>query len=333
MTSTAIAPTTELALGQALTTATAEDLAELAHHTRAAATLRAYGSARREFVAWLASVGADPDEVTPAHVATYLASLDKAGAKTATILAKRAALAFHFGDPARAESVGDVLSAIRRRRADRLTQDKATGVRGNASISKAAMSEADLRAICANPARGLAGIRDRALLCVGYWGAFRRSELVALNLEDLDFTDAGARVRITKSKADQMGEGRTKPIAAQRDKRICPVANLQAWLQASGIKGGAIFRGTQAGRLTAKRLTAQVVALIVKREGAKIGLNSARLGAHSLRSGFITTARRRGVADRTIRAVTLHETDRMLNHYDQGATREAEAELAAVFGA
>ena len=70
----------------------------------AAATLRAYGSARREFVAWLAGVGADPDEVTPAHVATYLASLDKAGAKTATILAKRAALAFHFGDPARAES-------------------------------------------------------------------------------------------------------------------------------------------------------------------------------------------------------------------------------------
>lgn len=322
----------ELALGPRLATATPDDLADLARHTRAPATLRAYGATRREFTAWLEGAGGDPQTVTPGQVATYLASLDKAGAKTATLRAKRAAVAYYFGEAARSEAVGDVLGAILRRRAERLTQDGAPGVRGNASVSKTALSEADLRAMCANPPRGLTALRDRALLCLGYWGAFRRSELVALNVEDLAFTATGLQVRITRGKTDQEGQGTTKPMASQKDRRVCPVANLQAWLQASGIKAGAIFRGTQAGRLAARRITGQVVALIVKREAARIGLNPAALGGHSLRSGFITTARRRGVADRTTRAVSGHKTDRMLDHYDKRDTREAMAELAAIFG-
>lgn len=315
-----------------MATVTAADVEDLARHKRAANTLRSYAATRREFDTWLSQAGHPAGEApTVAHVAGYLIALDKAGAKTATIVAKRAGLVYHYGDVARAEAVADTLGAIRRRRADRLADDGAVGVRGNASQGKAALSEDQLRAMCANRPEGLGAIRDRALLLLGYFGAFRRSELVALNVEDLTYTAGGLVVRIARSKTDQLGAGATKPIAANRDRRIDPVAAVQAWQAASGIKAGALFRGVRQGRLLPKRLTAQVVALVVKREAGRVGLNPDVFGAHSLRSGFVTTARRRGVADRTTRAVTGHRTNYMIDHYDQRDTREALAELAGVF--
>lgn len=315
-----------------MATVTPADVQDLARYVKAPNTLRSYEATRREFEAWRAAHCPAGEDVTPADVARYLMSLDKAGAKTATIAAKRAGVVYHYGDVARARPVRDTFDAIRRRRADRLAgAADADGARGNASVSKAALSEDHLRAMCANPPEGLGAIRDRALLLIGYYGAFRRSELVALNVEDLTFEAGGLIVRVARSKTDQAGQGATKPIPANRDRRIDPVAAVRAWLSASGIAAGAVWRGVRRGRLLAGRITAQVVALIVKREAERLGLNPDVFGAHSLRSGFVTAAGRRGVSRHTVKRVTLHKSDAMIERYDQRDTREALAELARHF--
>jgi len=312
-------------------TVTREDVADLAAHVRAKETLRVYASHRREFEAWAAREGYDPAAPTSEQIAAYLIALDKAGVKTATMLGKRAALVYAFGGVAKAQGVQDVAGAIRRRRGAALTDDSVQGVKGNASKSKAALGDVELRTICANPPQGVKAIRDRAILLVGFWGAFRRSELVALNAQDVTFTSDGLEIYIAKSKTDQTGEGFIKPLAAHKDKRLDPVAALQAWLNVSGVTSGPIFRRTVAGRVMGKRITPQVVALVVKDAARRIGLNAKVFAAHSLRSGYVTTLRKRGVSDRTLKATSGHKSDKMLDHYDKRGVREAMSELTATF--
>ena len=96
----------------------------------------------------------------------------------------------------------------------------------------------------------LKGLRDRAILLLGFAGAFRRSELVALNIDDLQFCDAGLRVTIRKSKTDQEGLGST--IAIARGSIACPVDAVRTWQSAAGIVGGPLFRPvTRTGKISA----------------------------------------------------------------------------------
>jgi len=332
MTQNALTTTTKPAGGLMTVTVSREDVADLAGHVRAKETLRVYASHRREFEAWMAQNGGDVSAPTSEQVAAYLIALDKAGIKTATLLSKRAALVYAFGDVAKAQTVQDVAGAIKRRRGAALTDASIGGVKGNTSKSKAALGDAELKTICANPPQGIKAIRDRAILLVGFWGAFRRSELVALNVEDVTFTGDGLQINVARSKTDQTGEGFTKPLAAHKDKRLDPVTALQAWLNASGVKSGAIFRRTVAGRVMDERISGQVVALVVKDAARRVGLNPKVFAGHSLRSGYVTTMRRLGISDRTTKAASGHKTDKMLDHYDKRGVREAMSELAAKFG-
>ena len=133
--------------------------------------------------------------------------------------------------------------------------------------------------------RSIADLRDRALLLLGFAGAFRRSELVAVDVADIVVTRHGMRVFIRRSKTSQDGAGVT--IAIARGKRACPVKALNAWLAAAAITKGPLFRRVnKAGRVLPDRLTAQSVALIVKARARRAGLAAEQFSAHSLRAGF-----------------------------------------------
>lgn len=146
----------------------------------------------------------------------------------------------------------------------------------------------------------LAGKRDRALLALGFAGAFRRSELVALNVEDLPEDPEGLRVTVRRRKVDQEGRGFEKAIPTGRF--IQPVRLVREWLDAAGIVSGLVFRPvSRSGRVrgvdklsSPHRLTTQAVADIIKRYCAAAGLDASTFGAHSLRAGYITTAAERG---------------------------------------
>jgi site-specific recombinase XerD len=170
----------------------------------------------------------------------------------------------------------------------------------------------------AAPAGKLKGLRDRALLLLGFGRAFRRSELVALDVADLEETDEGLRVTIRRSKTDQEGVGQT--IAIVRGGACCPVRAVRTWLDATGIAEGPVFRSLRkGGRVRDRRLTDNSVCEIVKAYAAKVGLDGSTFGAHSLRSGFLTSAARRGASIFKMRDVSRHKSMDVLQAYVRDA--------------
>ena len=139
------------------------------------------------------------------------------------------------------------------------------------------------------------GLRDRAILLLGFGGAFRRSELVALNIADLEFCNSGLRVTIRKSKTDQEGLGVT--IAIARGSAACPVDAVRAWIKTAAIGQGPLFRPVmKTGKVSARRLSARTVAEIVKTYARRAGLKAADFSGHSLRSGRSSLNTRRSKA-------------------------------------
>lgn len=158
-------------------------------------------------------------------------------------------------------------------------------------------------------------IRDRALLLIGFAGGFRRSELVALNVDDIDSVRQGLVITIRRSKTDQTGEGRQIGIPFARGKH-CPVHSLENWIDLSGVDGGAIFRPINRHNLIRdRRLSAEAVAAIVKERVSLIGLPSDQYSGHSLRSGLATSAAMAGVSSWKIRQQTGHASETTLNRY------------------
>lgn len=163
----------------------------------------------------------------------------------------------------------------------------------------------------------LKAARDRALLLVGFAGAFRRSELVAIKTDDLEFSDQGCDVLIRRSKTDQEGEGRLVFIPYAKGER-CPVKALKHWLELAGINVGAVFRSvSRYDRVSKKALDAQSVALIVKSTVRRLhGVGaSALVSGHSLRSGFCTQAAEAGLQSWQIKLQTGHKSDATLAKY------------------
>jgi len=150
--------------------------------------------------------------------------------------------------------------------------------------------------------------KNRALILVGFAGGFRRSELVAINTEDIDFVTEGVKIFIKRSKTDQSGEGMTKGIPYFSNPNYCPVISLKSWLEKSEIKSGKIFD-----------MSDRSVALIIKKYTAIAGLDSNKYSGHSLRSGFATSAAELGAEERSIMAMTGHKTTQMVRRYIQEA--------------
>jgi integrase len=162
---------------------------------------------------------------------------------------------------------------------------------------------------------GALGIRDRALLLIGFFGGFRRSELVALDLEHLELRRSKLAILIRRSKTDQDGVGRTVTIPRLASS-LCAVGALERWLKLRGISAGPLFAAiTSHGTVTRKRLSGFAVATIVKRRVAQIGLDAAQYSGHSLRSGFATAAARAGAATWQIKQQTGHKSDAVVAGY------------------
>ncbi len=153
-------------------------------------------------------------------------------------------------------------------------------------------------------------IRDKALILVGFAGGFRRSELINIYLEDIEFVPEGVKILIKKSKTDQSGEGLIKAIPYFDNHEFCPVIALKDFVKFkySNSKNERIFA-----------ISDKSVSLIIKKYAEKAGLDSTRYAGHSLRSGFATTAAEFGAEERNIMAMTGHKTTQMVRRYIQEA--------------
>lgn len=162
----------------------------------------------------------------------------------------------------------------------------------------------------------LTGLRDRALLLIGFMGAFRRSEIVGLDVEDIIFYPQGAVIHIRHSKTDQLQEGQQVGIPYIHDQHMDSIGALREWLSTSGIHEGPIFRSIlKNGKVSPHRLSDKSVNLIVKKYIAYIGLNPELYGAHSLRHGFATYAALHGIEERLIMKQTRHRSVEMVRRY------------------
>ena len=147
-------------------------------------------------------------------------------------------------------------------------------------------------------------IRDKALVLIGFSGGFRRSELVDIEYEDLEFVSEGVKIFVKRSKTDQSGEGMTKAIPYFDNEKFCPVIALKNWIEIFDLKKSRIFN-----------ISDKSVALIIKKYASYAGLDSHRYAGHSLRSGFATSTAESGAEERNIMAMTGHKSTEMVRRY------------------
>jgi integrase len=188
---------------------------------------------------------------------------------------------------------------------------------GTATAQKAPVITAELRRLLAvTRTDRLDGLRDRALLLLGFAGGFRRSELVALDVADLNQTDDGMRVRVRRSATDQEASGREVGIPFGQHPQTCPIRAIRAWRDGAGITGGPLFRAvTRGGQVADHRLSDRTVARIVQRAAARAGLDPSQYAGHSLRSGLATAAAAGGAPERAIMAQTGRRSQVTVRRY------------------
>ena len=271
------------------------------------ATRRAYQADWHSFTTWCGSMGAASLPASPATVGGYMADLAKRGFATATITRHLAAVATAhrlagYQLDARHPAIREVLKGIRR-------------VHGSRQRAVAPATTGVVRAmIAAIQGDGAIAVRDRALLLIGFAGAFRRSELVGLTVEDVAAEPEGLRIRIARSKTDQAAEGQEIGIA-RTDSALCPAAALECWIAASGIQAGPVFRSVDRHGNVRQSLSDKAVALIVKARAEAAGLDPALFSGHSLRAGLATSAAAAGLAEGDIQRQTRHKSVAQVRRY------------------
>ena len=288
-----------------------------AEASRSPATRRAYRAAWQAFCLWCSSREAQPLPATTHLAAAYAAHLAQLGRRPSTVEQALAAIsvahqaAGHLS-PTRDTPVRAVLSGIRR----------AHGAAGPGSRGKAALETPALReALATIPKDTARGLRDRAMLLLGFAGGLRRSELASLDLEDLELVPEGMQLRLRRSKTDQEGRGRLLGIPYGLHPETCPVRAVQAWRELAGISSGPLFRTVdRAGRILPRRCSDRAVARAVQRAVRVSGGDPGRVGAHSLRSGFVTSAARAGAPTWAIQLQTGHRSLAQLHEYVRPAT-------------
>lgn len=263
-------------------------------------TRRAYSTDIAQFLQWGGRI-----PTTPARLASYLAQnaekLSYATLCRRVVAIGRAHKIKQLDSPADSEIVKATLQGIRR-------------TNGVAQRRVAPVLLRDVRNMV-RKLQGIRGARDKALLLMGFAGAFRRSELVAIRVEDIQLVAEGLVIRLRRGKTDQGGAGRDIAIPYMRGS-CCPVKAVVAWLEQSGITSGTLFRRVDRyGHITGTGLTPQSVALIVKERAEAIGLDSQQLSGHSLRAGFVTSASKCGASSWKIRQQTGHQSDAGMQRY------------------
>lgn len=303
---------TEATVSQIAPLALAElvDLAAaLAAEGVAPATRRAYARAWRQWSTWCELQGCDARPAAPGALCAYLAHLVNLGRAVATLQQQLAAIAVAhkaagLQSPTDCPQVRAVMRGARRR----------LGVAPRRPREPAMLD--DLRAMVGACPPTVAGDRDRAILLVGFAGAFRRSELVSLELRDFRTSAEGFTVTIRTSKTDQEGEGRVIGLPRAKRLELCPVAAAETWIKRAGIVDGALFRAVDRhDRVRGAGLGDRVVATVVQRAARLAGLDAHQLAGHSLRRGFCTEAARAGCTEAAIMRQTGHKSARTVRGY------------------
>lgn len=281
---------------------------EYIQHAKATNTVKAYRTDWHDFMNWCAAYNVSALPATAETLARYLTARATT-VKVGTLQRRLSAISqahtakgyprFSVLD----EPLKSVWAGIRR-------------VHGVAQQGKAPAVTADIKAMVDCLPGSLLGLRDRALLLVGFAGAFRRSELVSLTQADIQFTSDGLTLHLRRSKTDQEGQGRVVGIPYGSHRETCPVRSLQAWLKASGITEGPLFRAiNRHGQIQPGALGDKAVALVVKRWAEAAGLDPDQYAGHSLRAGLATSAAQAGVPERVIMAQTGHRSADMVRRY------------------
>jgi site-specific recombinase XerD len=277
------------------------------------ATRKAYASDFKIFTAWCAAHALTSLPAAPETVALFLASQAATGVAASTLNRRLAAIkcaheAQGHATPTAHKGVTAALKGIRR-------------AKGVAPAKKKAATADIVKEMVRRCPHTLVGQRDRALLLLGFAGAFRRSELVALTVNDLAFVADGLRVTIRKSKTDQEGAGQVIAIP-HGSLLFCPVTALKHWLAVAGIAAGAgaVFRAVGKGsRIGSAALSDKSVANRVKHYAGQVGLEAADFAAHSLRAGFVTSAAEAGASIFKMAEVSRHRSTDVLAGYVRSA--------------
>ena len=243
--------------------------------SRTANTWKAYKSDWIHFSAWCEMHGFSALPSSPEVVISYIDFLAEIGIKASTIQRRISAISQRhqmakYEPPTKNYAFREIWSSVRKQI-------------GTAQKGKEPVRTDDLRAMVNTLQGSLLGIRDRALLLMAFAGAFRRSEVVSLNIEDVEFTRDGLIINLRKSKTDQEGAGRRVGIPFGSHRETCPVRSLQDWIEASNVESGALFRSVNRhGTLQSGRLCDKTVALVVKRCAKAAGLDATNFSGHSL---------------------------------------------------
>ena len=267
-------------------------------------TRKAYQTDLADFFKWGGLLPCTP-ELLAQYLSFRAQTLSPVTLTRRTVAISRAHTSRGLTDPAKTDLVRTVLRGIRRKNAQPQRQVQP-------------LLKADLLAITDSLTSTTKGLRDRALLLIGFSAALRRSELVALDYTDIQFVNEGLALTIRRSKTDQEGAGRRIGIPYGRTS-ACPVKALQHWLARADIASGPIFRSVNKVGAVGSRLSDHAVANIVKTHAQAVGLNADQFSGHSLRSGLVTSAAQAGISVNKIMAQTGHRSSAMVARYIRDA--------------
>ena len=267
-------------------------------NSKAENTLRAYQSDFKDFSAFCAKNGLSSMPSQPKIISIYITHLSKSS-KFSTLKRRIASISVihklkgHYLDT-KHPIIMENLHGIKR-------------IIGSRQKAKKPLLINDLKLLVkAIDQKKKEKLRDKALILIGFAGGFRRSELVSIIKEDIEFVAEGVKILIRRSKTDQSGEGTLKAIPYFDNKEFCPVTALKEYIELKNwsLNEGKIFN-----------ISDKSVALIIKKYAQIAGLDASKYAGHSLRSGFATTAAEFGAEERNIMAMTGHKTTQMVRRY------------------
>ncbi len=280
-------------------------------NSKAINTLRAYKSDFKDFGAFCTKHGLNCLPTEPKIVSLYLTHLSK-NSKISTLRRRLVSISMvhklkgHYLDT-KHPIIVENLMGIRRAKGS-IQKGKKPILINHLKLIINAINEQEIKEI--------KKLRDKTMILIGFGGGFRRTELISIDYEDLEFVPEGLKITIRRSKTDQFGEGMIKGLPHFSNEKYCPIVNLKKWLEISKIKSGPIFRRfTKGSTLTKKRITDQSVVLLMKEYLNLAGIENKNFAGHSLRSGFATVAAESGADERSIMAMTGHKTTQMVRRY------------------
>ncbi|KJD42650.1 integrase [Paenibacillus terrae] len=284
-----------------------EQKKEYISNSKAKNTVKSYSSDWQHFTQWCKHNQLGYLPTNDENYSLYLSSLAIEGYRVSTIRRRMSSIAqAHLvaGHPSPTTAhIKVVWAGIRR-------------VHGASEIGKLPVVIDILKLMLNELPDKLQGIRDRAVLLIGFAGAFRRSELVSLDIEFVSIVREGLIIQLNKSKTDQEGKGESIGIPYGSFEETCPVRAYIDWIQAANLKSGPVFRSiNRHNQVSQSRLSDKSVALIVKRYVNEAGLDEKLYAGHSLRAGLATTAAMLGKSERAIMDQTRHRSEAMVRKY------------------